>query len=222
MTSSASPPIEQEPRATARPVPTADKLLALSVGSVVTRLQRQYRADVASASAALARLRRAVTAAPGSIPEVWQDTIGSLPPQLLGHGDEPSWHESAAHAAVTLFALHQQSQRDRDMHVPGRTLGTAAAALRDAKRVDPDTALDPVTRRFLALSTSSTPAETLHHLRGFVAQLRDERVPVDYGRLAVDLRRLRSPRGALTVRLQWGRDFARRRPAFDQPQIGEQ
>jgi CRISPR system Cascade subunit CasB len=78
-------------------------------------------------------------------------------------------------------------------------------------RVSPDSTKNdnPVLRRFHALGTASSLPETLHHLRGLVTRLRSEAIPLEYGQLAQDLRRLQVPRTAASVRLQWGRDYHR-------------
>jgi len=176
---------------------------------MVSQLQAGYGARAPQAVASLARLRRAVNVEPGSDPDVWEETLGGLPSELLGRGNAPSPSERAAHSAVTLFAVHMQGQQGRDVHVSGRSLGAAVAQLRDVT-ADPGAVLDPVTRRFLALSTASTQTETLHHLRGLVTQLRGAvggPIGLDYGLLAVALRRLQDPRLTASVRLQWGRDY---------------
>lgn len=190
--------------------------LADAVGRTVADLQRRYRRGEPAAAGRLARLRRAVGTPAGTVPEVWADTVGPLPERLLGRGDAPSPSESACHAALTIYAVHQQSKRDRDMHVRGPSVGRAASALRGQ-----DSATDSATRRFLALATASSLSETVHHLRGLVQQLRDDNIALDYGRLAEDLRRLQDPRTAPRVRLAWGRDFYRGAGVADTPESGE-
>lgn len=192
-----------EPSVAASP----DDRLRTGVLARVLSLQRAQLAGVAAAAARLARLRRALTAAPGADPVVWDDTVGALPPQLLGHGDDPSRYEQAAHTAICLYALHQQAQSE-GMHVPGRGLGTAVQTLR--RRRDEGEEGGPVLRRFQILATAGSFAEVGHHLRGLVTLLRGERIGLDYGQLAVDLRRLQSPGTAGQVRLAWGRDLHRR------------
>lgn len=185
-----------------------DDLLRTAVIGVVQPLQRLQLAGVATAAARLARLRRALTSAPGSVPEAWADTVGALPRELVGRGDAPSAYEWATHAAVCLYAVHQQSQ-PVDMHVPRRNLGGAVLALQRS-RSSGDEADPPVLRRFYALATATDFVETLQHLRGLVTLFRSERVGLDYGQLAVDLRRLQQPGTALGVRLAWGRALYRR------------
>ena len=188
--------------------PTADDALERAVAARVGSLQGGAIRGTAPTAARLARLRRALTADPGSDPDVWADTIGVLPAELLGRHDEPSQAEQAVHAAMTLYALHQQAQAN-PMHVPGQSLGRAVQRLRRMTGEDQEPDAGPVLRRFHVLATATSFGETLHHLRGLVTVLRGEHLGLDYGRLAVDLRRLQSPQAAPAVRLRWGRDLYR-------------
>jgi CRISPR system Cascade subunit CasB len=175
--------------------------------SRIGSLQAAAIAGAPSAAARLARLRRALTSEPGSDPDVWADTLGMLPTELLGKRDKPNDAERASHAAMTLFALHQQAQ-SAPMHVPGQTLGKAVQRLR-AQTGETESDTGPTLRRFHVLATASSLEETLHHLRGMVTVLRGEHLGLDYGRLAIDLRRLQGPSTAPGVRLRWGRDLYR-------------
>ncbi len=180
--------------------------LAAFVTSKVMNLQSQYMQGVSSAGGALAVLRRAIGSSPGADPMVWGHVLDGFPPALQGRSDEPSHAEWAAHAALTLFALHQQSQRE-PMHRSGVSFGRATREL--GLKVGNE---DAVLRRFHALSTASSIEEMMHHARGLITQFRSSRVPLDYGRLASDLAKFRNPRLAGGVRLAWGRDYYRVRP----------
>lgn len=164
--------------------------------------------------ARLARLRHAVTAEPGAIPEVWADTIGLLPEELLGSGGDPSEWEHAAHTALTLFAVH--SQGHRTAHRERVSLGGAVRRLanaRDSGGANPDSA---VFKRFQALATSTSRFELRHHLRSMVTLLRAEKLQLDYGQLAVDVHDLSIPYIADSVRLRWGRDYHRASSSEDE------
>lgn len=180
------------------------------IGGRITALQKRYRADEPGAAADLARLRRAIRTAPGADPAVWSVMFERWPASLQATSDEPTWAENAAHAAVCLFAVHQQSSRDKDMHLPstenerGPTLGAAVGSL--SRGLGPD-AEKAVKRRFDAVVTATDLTEILHHGRGLITQLRAAKVPLDYGRFAADLYRLQTPWGADQVRLQWARDY---------------
>ncbi len=190
-----------------------DDELSSAVVAVLGRLQAQHLQQVAAAAARLARLRRALVSSPGSVPEAWADTVGALPPHLQGATDAPNDVERAMHASVCLYALHQQSQ-GAPMHTTGREhgLGSAVRMLRQrrARPGSTDADDDPVLRRFHALATATTFSESLQHLRGLVTLLRGEAIPLDYGRLAADLRRLQDAGRSPQVRLGWGRDLYRK------------
>lgn len=205
--------------------------LGTRVASVVGELQARYLKNESIAIAELAQLRQAVNAEPGTsrMDSVW------LPDELLeadawryDRGDEakatPS--ERALHTAVTLFAVHQQSQREQPMHVPGTTFGAAAQWLAAVKG---DTgaaasADNPVYKRFTALGTAATYEELVYHARHLIKQLRGEKIGFDYGVFADDLRtfQLKGPfpsgqSGADHVRALWGRDYWRARPSQKKP-----
>lgn len=178
------------------------------VDSQVSRLQAGYLRypPAASSRAALARLRRAIGHEPGTDIEILDLTIdpdGPRPAQ-----EAPTAGERAIHVALTLYAVHQQSQ-DRPMHVRGRSFGTALGRLRYV-----DGEENPgVIRRFQALGTATDLAEATVHARALVTLLRGAGQGFDYGLLARDLVALQDPRRAQTIRLAWGRDFFRTRPA---------
>jgi CRISPR system Cascade subunit CasB len=171
------------------------------------RLQAEYLHGSPPARADLARLRRALGKPAGSVPEVWEYTVGAVPESLRWDRDEPSRAEQAAHAALTLFAMHQQSM-PVPAHVHGVSLGRAVGQL----AAGGEQSADAVTRRFMAVATATSVDEALVHIRGLVAQLRSAQRGFDYARLADDLVKLLNPERAETVRLAWGRDFYRTRP----------
>lgn len=175
---------------------------AQTVGS----LQAQVLRDPPSPEAvsALARLRRGIGRAPGF--DYSLEAYLWVPDHLLGArpaDDAAADTEQAVHDAVTLYALHQQSRRER-MHVNGQGFGHAMARLtRDS------TGPDGVRRRFAALGTASTYTEAIYHLRSLVTMLREHQIPLDYGLLADDLRALHRPEGRACIQAVWGREFFR-------------
>lgn len=175
-------------------------------------LLAKYLAGVPSASASLARLRRAVGVEPGSEPSVWQETLEGFPAQFVGSDERVSREEKAVHAAVTLFAVHQQS-KGAAMHRRGVSFGAAASRL--AYETGAGERNPAVLRRFQALGTATSLEESLTHARGLIGQFRSAGVPLDYGRLAVDLARLQDPRSADGVRLEWGRAYYFKATASD-------
>lgn len=176
----------------------------------VTGLQSAYRNDESRAVAELALLRRGVGQPPGHDARLIGLTVVGLYPETRGLPDEPTSAEYAAFAALTLFALHQQSHRTSSMHRKNFSFGRSARLL--GRHTG---AQHAVRARFTAAATATSWDETLHHARGLIQQFRAYDVPLDYGRFAVDLYRLRDPRTADNVRLAWGRDFYRVRHPED-------
>lgn len=181
--------------------------VARTVGALQSRLFRD--ATQPEAAGALARLRRGIGRAPGF--DFTLERYLQVPEPLLGRrpADDalPADAEQAVHDAVTLYALHQQSRRER-MHVDGRGLGRS---LGDLVRVSGGP--EGVRRRFAALGTASTYHESIYHLRSLIVMLREHDIPLDYGLLADDLQTLLRPGGQPRVQAIWGREFFRSRPA---------
>lgn len=171
------------------------------------RLQSEYLAGSPSARTELAKLRRALGKTAGSVPEVWEYTVTAVPQSLQWDRDEPSYAEQAAHAALTLFALHLQSM-SAPAHLHGVSFGRAVGRL---ARIEGRSA-DAVTRRFMAVATASSIDEILVHVRGLVTQLRSVGQGFDYAQFADDVLRLLNPQRSKDVRLAWGRDFYRSDP----------
>lgn len=204
-------PIDRGPRLDGQ-----QRALYNAVVSRVSELQRKSTDEVIrypDVAGRLARLRRAIKAQPGSVPAVWEDTIGSLPSELWGVDGPSSW-ERAAHTAITLFALHAQSSTTA-VHRRGISLGRAARRLA-GERSGEDATDSPVFKRFQALATASTSEAMTYHLRSMITLMRGARtVQLDYGQLAVDIHDLANDRTADRVRLRWGRDYHRFRPDGD-------
>jgi len=182
--------------------------VARTVGALQEQVLREPPRP--EAVSALARLRRAIGREPGF--DYTLETYLWVPDSLLGRrpaSDAAADSEYAVHDAVTLYALHQQSRRER-MHVDGRGLGAAVAGL--VRKVDGP---DGVRRRFAALGTAGSYAESIYHLRSLVTMLREHQIPTDYGLLADDLRLLRQPSGRTQTQAAWGREFFRSRPDTD-------
>ncbi|ASW55532.1 type I-E CRISPR-associated protein Cse2/CasB [Plantactinospora sp. KBS50] len=190
------------------------------VAGVVGALQARALANppVPEAVGALARLRRGLGRAPGF--DFGLERYLQVPEDLLGYrpadDTQATDSEHAVHDAVTLYALHQQSRRER-MHVAGRGLGQALADL-----VRRSAGPDGVRRRFAALGTASTYPESIYHLRSLTTMLREQQIPLDYGLLADDLRLLRGLDGPAKVQAIWGREFFRSHPGADAGTPGAQ
>lgn len=177
--------------------------LAAYVRSRAAALQGGYTRDEAAAVATLARMRRALPSGEVIPPDCW-DAFAAMPEALMGRGDQPSPEEWAAVTSLSLFSLHVQSRRERPMHVagwehsPGRAFGRLTLAAGPGAE-----------RRFRALTRAPDHVSTLAHLRGLVTMLRGQGIPLDYGRLATDLRDYQLPGRVHVVRMRWIRDFHR-------------
>ena len=176
--------------------------------------------------AELAKLRRGIGHRPGELPELWGAFLQDMPESFrCKEGKDPSHAEWAVYLALTLYAMHQQSN-DAPMNCAGETLGHAVRQL--AERTTPagqDWTESSVLRRFNALATAQEITEISHHLRGMIQLLRSAKggsIPLDYPQLAADLYKLQcddpqEPYAAANVRLRWGQDLYRNpQPAEEQ------
>lgn len=171
----------------------------------IRNLQAGVLANRSASVAALARLRRGAGKPAGSVGDILEYTLDERFAPADPTDDAPTVGEKAIHLAMTLYAVHQQSQGER-MHRPGDRFGRAVRAL-IPETLDQEKNTHPVLRRFQALGTAKNLDELAHHARGVVQLLRAARIPLDYGLLADDLLRWQAPGGASAVRLRWGRDF---------------
>lgn len=182
------------------------------------RLQDDYLRDVPSAKALLSRLRREATKDPGEVSETWDFEFGGLPESLLGKGSQPPTEgEWAAHLAMTLYAVHQQSRSEGMCIVAQsegegrRGLGYAVKRFAISKGENVGEALEPgeMPRRFSALVTADSIGEVAHYARQLVQQLRDAGIPLDYGLLAGQLYAFQFRSLRKRVSLEWAREFNR-------------
>lgn len=174
------------------------------VGSRASQLYRGYQRDDAAAVATLARLRRTYPSSRELRADTW-DAFDGMPAALMGHEDTPSRAEYAAVLSLALFSVHQQSRREEPMHRSGSRFSWG----RSVGRLAIVSGGEGVQRRFRALTRAGEIVAALPHLRGLVTQLRNERIPTDYGALATDLYQFQSPAELHIVRMRWTRDFHR-------------
>lgn len=171
------------------------------VGATVARLQRGYLADRSESVSALAQLRNGVGKRPGDDVRLVAWTTAGLHPDGAKLADEPNGRELAAYAAITLYAMHQQSHRSKGMHSPGISLGRAARTLTRGEDAP------GVHRRVTALVSATSWEASITNARGVIQLLRAAGVQLDYGQFAEDLLTLRDPDRAHWVRNRWGRDL---------------
>ena len=185
---------------------TAQDELQRFVVAKVMRLYHQKSNGVSAATAQLAQLRRGVGTSPFQYPELLgiilekEDGTEGIPEQYRGRGEQPSNAESAAYTALTLFALHQQSQ-NQPMHDAEVSFGNAVGKLVG----DTTTSMK---KRFDSLLTAQTENARQHYLRSLITLLRSEGIAFDYGRFAVDYMRLLNPATRQKVMYHWNRDFS--------------
>lgn len=191
---------------------SAQGQLGAFVGRRIEAIQNAYLSTSGHAKGAreLAALRHAVTKVPGDVADTWSLEFEGMPTVLVGQGDVPSPGEWATHAALTLYAIHQQSQIT-PMHQRGREHGLGQA-IRQLVQRDSNAykSLEEgeLPRRFAALVTAESFPEAVHYARQLVGQLRGEAIPLDYALLAQQFYDLQMPGRADTTKLAWGRGFA--------------
>lgn len=190
--------------------------VGLFVGRRVAAIQNAYLSPTGRSKGAreLAVLRHAAARKPGAAPDAWALEFEGMPDVLVGRRDDPSPGEWAVHAALTLYAVHQQSQ-SIPMHQWGCEHGLGQAMRRLVWRASSRyESLEPgeLPRRFAALVTAESFSEAMHYARQLVGQLRGEAIPLDYALLAQQFHDLQFPGKADGVRRAWGRGFASRWP----------
>lgn len=177
--------------------------------------QDAYLQDRAPAVAALARLRRGAGREAGEMPDLWS-LIDTGPLHETPQGARPLGErelvraEDALHAALTLWAFHQQSRGTpmHRRHTPEQPAGLGAAV----RRLMPaDTVDEPVRKRLVRAGTAPDLAALTQRLRDIVALLRRDDIPLDYALLAGQLYIWQRPDGPAAVRRHWGRSFHQQR-----------
>jgi CRISPR system Cascade subunit CasB len=141
---------------------------------------------------------------PWSIPALWGLVFEGMPDEC----SNDCAAENAIYAAITLYAMHQQSRdvKKSPMSVPKVSLGAAVhrlASVRDGDQWNKG----PVWRRFVRAVTSNDVEEFALHLRGLVQFLRSEGISLDYPALAENLYWFHFSKGRDRVRRSWGLDF---------------
>ncbi|MGW3312070.1 type I-E CRISPR-associated protein Cse2/CasB [Streptomyces sp. NPDC001073] len=176
---------------------------------VKTREIRPYWADfdpqLREAGAQLAALRQGVGREAGTVPAMWPHYSTHMNTHLRNKG-ALTRSLIAEHAALTIFALHQQG-RQETVHTAGITPGRACRLLLAKDSGADRTAIE---RRLGVLLTSQDTPELAQHLRGLVPLLRRQAIGLDYDELAQALRRWddpQKPEQQSRLRSRWDRDF---------------
>ncbi|MDR2162669.1 MAG: type I-E CRISPR-associated protein Cse2/CasB [Clostridiales Family XIII bacterium] len=176
------------------------------VASKVSSLQS--RSDTGK-TAALARLRRAVGKAVGSVPEVWEYIYDGLPDEIEAemkqrqHAASASPSEVAIQTALSLYAMHSQGNDGMN----SKTAGSLGRAIGLLKYRNPTNEAG-IKRRFDALATAKTPEELIYHARGIIQLLKQGEVMLDYPGFAKDLYFMQlGGDAAKRIQRKWGRDY---------------
>lgn len=181
---------------------------------VINQLQNMYLSGKGRSNAArqLAELRRAAGKEPGNNPNIWKLEFENMPAAIQGNGSNASEGERAVHIALTLYAVHQQSQQT-GMHRQGKRaeydFGAAVRKMVDRQSNGENLKEGELPRRFAAMVTADSIEELAHYARQLVSMLRSESIPFDYARFAGQLFDYQYPFLRDPVRLQWGRAYAR-------------
>ncbi len=157
-----------------------------------------FSAENRYAHADLAALRKGLGRRAGSVPQMWRFY------RSVTSDGVTSSRLSAEHAALTLFATHQQSQHER-MHQQRIGLGRAVRHLRDSGKHS----AEAVDRRMDQVATAADVEELVGHLRGLVTVLRTIGQPLDYTWLRSDIERWHDPQAQADIRARWGSGYFR-------------
>jgi len=180
--------------------------VAGAVYSLGNSASQKTGAPSSATRATLSRLRRAAGTAPGEDPIAWgmviEELLPNLPAYEIGRTDEPSNGEWAAFTALTMFAVHQQSQ-PAFMHRKHYSVGRAVGELKK------DSGSESIKARLDVLQTAQSPKAIQYHLRSIINLLNSYDIPLDYGLLALDLKKLLNPEDRAGVIIRWGRDYVR-------------
>ena len=153
--------------------------------------------------AMLANLRRGAGKTPGELPEVWGMFLNGIPDEMLSRSGEPTKEEWAIYSALTLFALHQQSNSD-SVYKEGISFGKAAAQLMNERS---DDERERVLRRFGPAVTANDMYELSHYMRSLIELMRNKGIRLDHVMLAKDIYDFQFSEGRQRVALRWGQDF---------------
>ncbi|MFB6888344.1 type I-E CRISPR-associated protein Cse2/CasB [Kitasatospora sp. NPDC056327] len=174
-------------------------VVGATAGTEIARLQRGYLADRSDATATLARLRRGAGRDARAVPDLWG--LLDLAPLYEAKKLHQERAEDALYTALTLWSVHQQSQRSA-MHRRGQQLGAAVRGLMKPAEID-----QAVLKRFTRAGTAPSLPLLAVRLRELVTLLRREEIGLDYALLADQLYWWQFPGRADQVRRAWGRSF---------------
>lgn len=189
---------------------TKQDALQRFVSTKINRLYLQKDAGVSAAIAELAQLRRGAGKVPTGYPHLMgmvlvlenedKEDKQAFPEQCRGKGDRPNDAEIAAYTALTLFALHQQSE-NQPMHDAKVSFGRAVGKL-------VGNTTSSMKKRFDSLLTAQTENARQHYLRSLITLLHSKSIAFNYGRFAVDYMYLQNPSTRKNVLYRWNSEFS--------------
>ncbi|MFD8812169.1 type I-E CRISPR-associated protein Cse2/CasB [Streptomyces sp. NPDC059627] len=191
--------------------PTTRSRIAELAAKHIKPWQDGYLRDSPKDVAVLARLRRGAGRDAADLPDLWT-LVDTSPLNTRLDGVRPLGEkelvraEDALHAALTLWALHQQSRSAR-MHRPHTYKQPAGLGAAVRRLMPPDGIDEPVRKRLVRAGTAPDLTTLSQRLRDLIVLLRRADIPLDYGLLAGQLYTWQCPGGADTVRREWGRSF---------------
>lgn len=197
------------------------------VAQKVARLQANLLGKgpgVSSARAALAQLRRLSGSGLSSWVRAGEVLFDGMPDLDLSEKSEERMMGSVK-ASLCLYAYHQQSKNEHMALVRHAGDGGRSQSFGESCRclVVRNSKLSAgVSRRLSSAEAATSIAGVEQCLRGIVFLLREEGVPVDYGRLARDLYSLQFEGMHDQIFMRWARDYYRssrseRAPEGDNP-----
>ncbi|MEU3654814.1 type I-E CRISPR-associated protein Cse2/CasB [Streptomyces sp. NPDC032161] len=196
--------------------PPIRALVEQATRSYIINLQPRYLRDESSAVAELARLRRGAGKRAHAVKDLWgMDSLDNLVVLLAELADPPRQKEAekaeeAVFLASTLWALHQQSRREKGMHADRHNLGGAVRALiRQRAMGGTDEEESALLKRLVRVGTAESFDSAAVRLREIVLLLRSapDPLPLDYARLAGQLYRWQHRPDRPGVQREWGREF---------------
>lgn len=174
-------------------------------GHVTRKIEHIYNSP--DSSRIIAELRRGVSKDMSECYGTWAYILTGMPEEFLSKtcDDGASESEMAVYTALTLYALHQQSESDL-VNVPDTSFGDAVGRL--ARTSDNS---GGVRRRFDSVLTSNNLMELSHHVRGLIQLMKSSNHPTgfDYAMFARDLYDFQWPDGRRKVLFRWGEGFYR-------------
>lgn len=174
---------------------------------VLSKIRRLEASDPSEAKAELALLRRGVGKSLQNVPEVWGMILEDLPENLIGMKEGPSPVEEAIFLSLTLYGLAMQGRDVKNDSAQSEKISLGGAAGLYTKKVGEDNSR--ILPRFQKVIVSENPAAMSVPLRSVIQLLKQEKINLDFAKLAQDLFYYSFPKSREVVRMRWARDYYR-------------